>query len=69
MGFSPFGRVVEGMRVVDSLYGGYGDGPPRGSGPDQDRIRTEGNAYLTRGFPKLDYIKTARIVTAAPAAK
>src|SRR5690348_18255678 len=37
MGFSPFGQVTEGMDVVEMLYGGYGDGPPRGAGPDQDR--------------------------------
>jgi peptidyl-prolyl cis-trans isomerase A (cyclophilin A) len=60
MGFSPFGRVVEGMRVVDSIYGGYGEAP------DQARIAAEGNTYLKREFPRLDYIKSARIL--APAA-
>jgi len=35
MGFPPFGKVVEGMEIVDSLYSGYGDGPGRGNGPDQ----------------------------------
>jgi peptidyl-prolyl cis-trans isomerase A (cyclophilin A) len=63
MGFSPIGRVIQGMDVVDSLYSGYGDGPPQGLGPVQDRIKAEGNAYLTRDFPRLDYIVTARIVT------
>jgi peptidyl-prolyl cis-trans isomerase A (cyclophilin A) len=67
-GFSPFGRVTKGMNVVDSLYSGYGDGAPRGSGPDQGRLQSEGNAYLEKGFPKMDYIKTATIV-AAPAGK
>lgn len=62
MGFSPIGEVVEGMQVVDSLYAGYGEGPPDGRGPDQGRIRREGNSYLEREFPKLDYIRTARIV-------
>jgi peptidyl-prolyl cis-trans isomerase A (cyclophilin A) len=47
-GFPPFGQVVEGMDVVDKLYSKYGDGPPRGSGPNQDKIRSEGNAYRTR---------------------
>src|SRR5690606_7073477 len=42
MGFSPIGAVVEGMEVVDQLYGGYGDGPPMGSGPNQSRITNEG---------------------------
>ncbi|MGH7616696.1 MAG: peptidylprolyl isomerase [Gemmatimonadaceae bacterium] len=57
MGFSPIGRVVDGLAVVDSLYSGYGEGP------DQTYIESTGNAYLDRTFPKLDYIKTARIVT------
>jgi peptidyl-prolyl cis-trans isomerase A (cyclophilin A) len=62
MGFAPFGQVVSGMNVVDALYSGYGEGAPRGGGPEQGRIQSEGNAYLTQAFPKLDYIKTATIV-------
>jgi peptidyl-prolyl cis-trans isomerase A (cyclophilin A) len=50
------------MIVVDRLWSGYGDGPPGGHGPDQRRLFAEGNQYLTREFPKLDYIKTARVV-------
>lgn len=61
MGFSPFGRVVEGMDVVQQLYMGYGEGPPSGRGPDQGRIRAEGNAYLTRDFPQLDRIERATV--------
>jgi len=60
-GFAPFGRVVSGMKVVDKLYDGYGEGAPRGRGPDQSRVQMEGNAYLEKSFPKLDYIKTASI--------
>jgi len=55
-GFAPFGRVVSGMNVVDSLYRGYGEGAPTGNGPDQSRIQREGNAYLDKEFPKLDRI-------------
>lgn len=61
MRFAPFGRVVEGMDVVESLYNGYGEGAPRGRGPDQGRIQAEGNAYLKKSFPKLDYTKNATI--------
>ncbi|MEW4488281.1 peptidylprolyl isomerase [Thalassoglobus sp. JC818] len=61
-GFSPFGEVVEGMEVVDSLYAEYGEGAPSGRGPNQGRIQQEGNAYLNEKFPKLDYIKSATIV-------
>lgn len=60
-GFSPFGKVVSGMEVVDSLYKGYGEGAPHGNGPDQGRIQQQGNAYLEKDFPELDFIKTATI--------
>ena len=61
-GFSPFGKVIEGMEVVDEFYAGYGEGAPSGNGPSQMRIQNEGNAYLEEEFPKLDYIKTATII-------
>jgi cyclophilin family peptidyl-prolyl cis-trans isomerase len=61
LGFAPFGRIVDGMNVVQKLYSDYGDGAPSGRGPNQARIQMEGNAYLTKDFPKLDYIKTATI--------
>lgn len=60
--YAPFGEVVEGMNVVDSLWSGYGDAAPTGQGPMQSRLFAEGNRYLMREFPKLDYVKTARIV-------
>jgi len=61
-GFAPFGRVTEGMNeVVDHLYFGYGDMPPRGSGPDPTKIELQGNRYLDDRFPRLDYIKKATI--------
>ena len=59
-GFAPFGKVVEGMEVVEQFYGGYRDGPPRDSGPDQGKIESQGNQYLEQHYPRLDYIKTAR---------
>src|SRR5690242_8441110 len=61
-GFAPFGQVVSGMDVVDSLYAEYGEGAPQGAGPDQGVVQSMGNAYLAKAFPKLDYIKTATIV-------
>src|SRR3989442_912019 len=54
-GFSPFGRVIGGMEVVDKVYSGYGEQR------EQGRIQAEGNTYLTKAFPKLDYIKKATI--------
>src|SRR5262249_1042731 len=62
MGFSPFGKVIEGMDVVDKINGEYGEGAPGGRGPNQGRIQQEGNAYLKKDFPNLDYIKSASIV-------
>ena len=54
-GFSPFGKVISGMEVVDKIYSAYGEKP------NQGRIQAEGNAYLSKEFPKLDYIKKATI--------
>lgn len=54
-GFAPFGKVISGMEVVDRINAEYGEQP------DQGRIQTEANAYLEKEFPRLDYIKTARI--------
>jgi peptidyl-prolyl cis-trans isomerase A (cyclophilin A) len=64
-GFTPFGVVTDGMGVVDKLYNGYGEGAPSGRGPDQGRITQLGKPYLDKGFPKLDTIKSASLVTAA----
>jgi len=65
MGFAPFGKVVLGLDVVETLYAGYGEGAPQGKGPEQGRIRTQGNAYLEASFPKLDGITKASIVEPA----
>jgi len=61
LGFAPFGQVASGMENVDRLYSGYGDGAPNGTGPVQQKIQTEGNAYLVKEFPKLDYVKKATV--------
>ena len=61
MGFAPFGRIVSGMNVVDSLNAEYGEGAPRGRGPDQSRLQNEGNAYLAKEFPRMDFVKKATI--------
>jgi peptidyl-prolyl cis-trans isomerase A (cyclophilin A) len=68
-GFMPFAVVTDGMEVVDKLYSGYGEGAPDGHGPSQDLIGQRGRAYLEKGFPKLDTIRSATLVpAAAPAA-
>ena len=64
-GFSPFGAVDgPGMKVVDMMYDQYSEN----SGPDQDQISKLGKPYLDKGWPKLDSIKSATLVGAAPAA-
>lgn len=60
--FVPFGRIVEGMDVVDALDDGYGESALGGiRAGKQDPFFQGGNEYLKKNFPKLDYIKTARV--------
>jgi peptidyl-prolyl cis-trans isomerase A (cyclophilin A) len=61
-GFAPFAKVVQGMEVVDAFYKDYGEGAPRGGGPSQGLLQSQGNSYLRTQFPKLDYIKRASVV-------
>jgi len=55
VGFPPIGAVTDGMPAIDALNGQYGEAP------SQDAIQQDGNAYLERNYPRLDYIQTARI--------
>jgi peptidyl-prolyl cis-trans isomerase A (cyclophilin A) len=65
MGFAPFGVVEgEGMKVVTMFYDQYGDD----AGPDQPKIEKQGKPYIDKGWPKLDSIKSATLLTAATAA-
>jgi len=64
-GFAPFGVVdADGMKVVGMFYDQYGDN----AGPDQGKIETQGKPYVDKGWPKLDTIKSATLLTSAPAA-
>jgi len=61
-GFSPMGRIVEGMSVVDSLYGGYGENSGSGMrAGKQGPLLNGGNAYIDREFPKLDRLVRIRV--------
>lgn len=55
-GFTPFGRVTEGMGVVMNINQEYAERP------DQGKLTEQGNAYLMAEFPNLDYIKKATII-------
>jgi len=61
MGFAPFGKVVSGMNVVDAINAEYGEGAPRGRGPEQGKLQTQGNTYLAHDFPRMDFVKKATI--------
>ncbi len=64
-GFAPFAEITSGMDAVDKLYSGYGESAGGGvRAGKQGLIEAGGNAYLTRAFPKLDYIE--RAVVAGP---
>lgn len=62
-GFTPFGKVAgDGMEVVEKFYKGYGEGAPRGRGPDQGRLQNQGNEYLKKEFPEMTYIKSITLI-------
>jgi peptidyl-prolyl cis-trans isomerase A (cyclophilin A) len=58
-GYPPIGEVVAGMDVVDSLFSEYGGAPANA----QDSIQRSGNEFLRRAYPRLDVIRTARIIS------
>jgi peptidyl-prolyl cis-trans isomerase A (cyclophilin A) len=60
--FVPFARIVEGVEFIDQLYAGYGEMRPEGKNIDAGRVEGETNEYLVPRFPKLDYIRRARLI-------
>ena len=51
------------MEVADALYSEYGEKAGGGiRAGRQDNLFEEGNAYLEREFPRLDYVKQARVI-------
>jgi len=61
-GFVPFGKIVDGLDVIDKLYSGYGELRPQGTEIDAGRVEEGANDYLVPRFPKMDYIKRAQFV-------
>ena len=64
--FAPFGEVISGMDVVDSIFK-VGEGPPSGQGPSQGQITAQGNQYLDERFPSLTRVTSAKVVPAGEA--
>jgi peptidyl-prolyl cis-trans isomerase A (cyclophilin A) len=56
MGFPPIGKVIQGMDVIEAINKEYGEMP------QQKLVQTQGNAYLKRAFPHLDYIRSATLL-------
>ena len=62
-GFAPFGQVISGMESVDKINAQHGESP------QQHLIQSQGDAYLTKEFPKLDYVRKATIAKGPPPPK
>jgi cyclophilin family peptidyl-prolyl cis-trans isomerase len=56
-GYAPFGKVVQGMNVVDSLTR-----MPVAKSPDPVKVQQGGNSYLKTAFPDLEYVKSAELM-------
>lgn len=67
MGFAPIGEVSEGMDVVESLFGGYGEIQEQGGkGPEQMKVMMEGEKYMKANFNDLDQIASATVTWPEP---
>lgn len=58
---TPIGTVIEGMEHVRDFYGGYGDMPPWGKGPEQQKIRNRGKKYMKDNFPLIDSFLSCQV--------
>ena len=59
--FTPFGKITAGMDVAVALNDEYAEGPGGIRAGRQDAYFDGGNEWLLKQFPRLDYIKTARV--------
>jgi len=57
-GFAPIGTITSGFSVFKHLYHGYGEDPSN----HQFEITKKGGRWVHKHYPKLDWIKRARIV-------
>ena len=62
-GFPPIGELTNGLVVVDSMYAEYScRRGSQGTCPSQDSLETKGDDYIERAYPRLDFIKRARVI-------
>lgn len=59
-GFTPFGKVVEGLEVVGKINTEYGENDPS----DQGALIQKGNKWLLGKYPRLDIIRSVTFVEA-----
>lgn len=59
-GFTPFGKVIEGMDVVRKINTEYGENPR--SEDVQGRLKREGNDYILERFPRIDLIRSVELI-------
>ncbi len=57
-GFTPFGKVTEGLEVVGKINTEYGEN----KGDVQGEFKQKGNQYILKKFPNIDLIKSVTIV-------
>ena len=57
-GFPVVAKITSGMETIHKFYASYGPEPAK----KQAYILREGNEYLRKEFPKLDYINSAYII-------
>ncbi len=57
-GFTPFGKVIEGMDVIDKINTEYGENV----GNVQGDLKSKGNEYIREKFPNIDFVKSVKII-------
>ena len=60
--FTPFGRVVAGMEILDGLNAEHREGPGGIRAGGQDPFFQGGNKWLDEKYPRLDAIRRARVI-------
>jgi cyclophilin family peptidyl-prolyl cis-trans isomerase len=60
--FTPFGRVIDGLELIDSVNAEYGEGPGGIRAGKQDPFFGGGHAWLLKEFPRLDFIRRALVI-------